>query len=157
MSKHKAYRLKNIVWDTDDEDEVELPAEMTLEIEGSGLEELDEGQLEDYGFADWLTDKTGWCVSTFDWEPLLTKVRFLKETIEGKDGKTVFAGDVVAVFPDTEKDCRPGFVMTYEHVGQHSEASLEYVDSLKPAPPEEYADLKRELEESVGYELEVLP
>ena len=46
-------------------------------------------------------------------------------------------------------------IMTYMHVGQHSEAYTGFYYELKPATPDEYADLKEELE-STGYELEIL-
>lgn len=43
----------------------------------------------------------------------------------------------------------------YAHIGQHSECSPEYVANLKRATPEQYADLKAELE-SIGYNLEII-
>jgi predicted protein tyrosine phosphatase len=75
-------------------------------------------------------------------EPV-TKVIFKKE---GKD--------VIAFFPE-----HPGNdefdVECYAHVGQHASAALAYLSACKPAKPEEYADLKAELE-SIGYKLEVI-
>lgn len=47
---------------------------------------------------------------------------------------------------------RLGRVMAYEHVGQHGEGT--YPLDTVPATPEEYADLKAELE-SIGYRLRV--
>lgn len=43
----------------------------------------------------------------------------------------------------------------YAHIGQHSECSPEYVANLEKATPEQYADLKDELE-SIGYNLEII-
>jgi hypothetical protein len=48
-----------------------------------------------------------------------------------------------------------GCIMSYMHVGQHGEASLDFVRECKPATPEQYADLKNELENLVGYELDI--
>lgn len=55
-------------------------------------------------------------------------------------------GDVIALFCNSAPDCRPGFVMSYMHVGQHGEACRDIGRNIKLASPEEYADLKRELE-----------
>jgi hypothetical protein len=40
----------------------------------------------------------------------------------------------------------------YSHIGQHSQAAPEYIKRLKKATPEQYKDLKEELE-SIGYQL----
>lgn len=53
-------------------------------------------------------------------------------------------GDVVAFMPKLEAS--PGCITCYAHVGQHSEASVEYMESLGEATPEQYADLHAELE-----------
>lgn len=55
-------------------------------------------------------------------------------------------GDIIALLCGTAKDCCPGNVMSYMHVGQHSEASRGIGRNLKLATPEEYAPLLRELE-----------
>jgi len=63
-------------------------------------------------------------------------------------------GDVIAFFPDQEAN--PGMVGAYEHIGQHGEA--DYYGLLKvtrPATPEEYAPLLKELK-NVGYVLRVV-
>lgn len=65
-------------------------------------------------------------------------------------------GEVTAVFP-----CEPaaidGRTMTcYAHVGQHGGCSHQFVRSSRRAKPEEYADLKAELESApYGYRLKV--
>lgn len=60
--------------------------------------------------------------------------------------KKEHGSEVIALFPD-DLDPRTGLVQSYEHVGQHGGASYTAViGNTKPAMPEEYADLKRELE-----------
>jgi alkylated DNA nucleotide flippase Atl1 len=54
-------------------------------------------------------------------------------------------GDVIALFCNSANDCTPGNVMSYQHVGQHGEASRQLGRNLKLATPEEYAPLLREL------------
>ena len=64
--------------------------------------------------------------------------------------------DILAVFPDIiEQPGDEGRILTYSHVGQHGYASLEYVEELEDATPEEYEPLKEELE-GQGYVLNVL-
>jgi hypothetical protein len=62
-------------------------------------------------------------------------------------------GDIIALFPGIESsgyDCE-----SYQHVGQHGGADFTGVIQVtNPARSEEYADLKRELEQ-IGYNLEV--
>jgi hypothetical protein len=61
--------------------------------------------------------------------------------------------DVIALFPDIPET--GGACMSYEHVGQHGGADYSHVVAQsRPATPEEYAPLKRELE-SIGYTLAV--
>ncbi len=65
--------------------------------------------------------------------------------------------NVIAIFPE-EVDSR-GKVPCYEHNGQHGEAcSLWATRGTNPATPEEYANLKRELEslKPEPYTLEVV-
>jgi len=64
-------------------------------------------------------------------------------------------GDIIAIFPNEKADMR-GNVMSYEHVGQHGGASPKLIRELKPAKPNEYAELKNELEKQIGYKLKVL-
>jgi len=62
-------------------------------------------------------------------------------------------GDIVALFPELPGS--QGYCLCYQHVGQHGDASYPYVISItKPATPEEYNDLKTELE-SIGYVLKI--
>lgn len=60
----------------------------------------------------------------------------------------------IALFPYL--DDGPGRCMSYEHVGQHGGANyLSVMGITNPATPEQYADLKTELEE-IGYKLEII-
>lgn len=77
---------------------------------------------------------------TLDEDAAVTRIVFKLE----KDSKT----DVVAFLLDVPANW--GYVMSYAHVGQHSEASIIYARECKPANKSQYKDLKAELE-SIGY------
>jgi hypothetical protein len=64
-------------------------------------------------------------------------------------------GGIIALFPE---DVDGGFCSSYEHVGQHGDASYSgVIRQTTPATPEEYADLKRELESApYNYDLRVV-
>ena len=66
-------------------------------------------------------------------------------------------GDIIALFPyEARKRGFFGIVESYEHVGQHGDADYPLVvKATRPATPEEYADLKAELE-GLGYNLKVM-
>jgi len=66
-----------------------------------------------------------------------------------------FGQTVIALFPE---DVDKGFCSSYEHVGQHGAADYSgVVRKTTLATPEEYADLKRELEsEPYNYVLRVV-
>ena len=62
-------------------------------------------------------------------------------------------GDIFAVFP--YDICDPQLNMTcFAHVGQHSAMNPDYFRETKPATPDEYEPLQKELE-SRGYNLEI--
>jgi hypothetical protein len=63
--------------------------------------------------------------------------------------------DVFAYFPEENYDNAGKLKTGYSHIGQHSAVSPEYAAESRLATPEEYVDLKAELE-SIGYNLEVL-
>lgn len=63
-------------------------------------------------------------------------------------------GGVIAVFCHSKQYCNPGNVMTYERVGQHSEAVRSIGQNLKLATPDEYEPLLKELQGIYG---EVIP
>jgi hypothetical protein len=68
----------------------------------------------------------------------------------------VFKGEVTAVFPEEPAVAfQPWTCLCYSHVGQHSSCELQYlIYASKAATPEQYADLRRELE-SIGYVLDI--
>ena len=56
-------------------------------------------------------------------------------------------GDIVALFPGDPGTSEPYTCSCYQHVGQHGSANPHgCILRTQPAQPEEYADLKRELE-----------
>jgi len=57
-------------------------------------------------------------------------------------------GDIIALFP--EKLEGYPYLTSYQHIGQHSDASEELLDELEAATPEEYKPLLEELK-SLGY------
>lgn len=66
-----------------------------------------------------------------------------------------YGAEVTAVFP-----CEPadfdGNMTCYTHVGQHGGCSLDWYRQTRPARPNEYTDLKAELEaEPYGYRFRV--
>lgn len=71
-----------------------------------------------------------------------------KEQVEVEFKKSPDDGEVIAFFPDTMKDgsCNPGMIMSYMHVGQHGEASVEFYNDCNTCLEEDYADLLAELE-----------
>lgn len=64
--------------------------------------------------------------------------------------------DVFAYFPNINHDVRGEFKTSYSHIGQHSACHPDYADESRLATPEEYNDLKNELENQVGYNLEII-
>lgn len=56
-----------------------------------------------------------------------------------------------AFFPEEPGTNDPYTCTLYVHVGQHGHCSTSYASTLKPATPEQYAPLLKELE-SLGYE-----
>ena len=78
-----------------------------------------------------------------------TVVIFRKE----KSGE--FKGDIFALFPYEAYDFDKKLCNCYQHVGQHSGANYNHcIATSTLASPEEYADLKAELE-SIGYNLKI--
>lgn len=64
-------------------------------------------------------------------------------------------GGVIALFPGIAATVgNPYHCQSYEHVGQHGAASFDLVNCTRKAKPEEYADLKKELER-IGYALTI--
>lgn len=64
--------------------------------------------------------------------------------------------EVIAIFPYIVGDMNPGTCQSYMHFGQHGACDPHgIVHGTSPCLPDEYADLKKELEQ-IGYELEVI-
>ena len=79
--------------------------------------------------------------------------RGAKKVVKDRVAFRVIRGEVEAFLPDV--DVNRGMIMCYAHIGQHSEASLDYYREGRPATPKEYASLKRELT-GIGYKLQVV-
>ena len=57
------------------------------------------------------------------------------------------SAEILAVFPYEAHDRNGRFVTCYAHVGQHGGATMAHVlSATRPAKPDEYADLYRELQ-----------
>jgi len=66
-------------------------------------------------------------------------------------------GSVIALFPELAATNDPLYCSRYLHVGQHGAAwPALVVRQSRPALPEEYRDLRLELESRHEYELEVV-
>lgn len=63
------------------------------------------------------------------------------------------AGDTIAFISGYH--CNRGYVMSYQHVGQHGEADEDLQYELEPASPAEYADLLKELT-NIGYDVTIV-
>lgn len=62
-------------------------------------------------------------------------------------------GDILALFPDIEENSFYHYCGSYEHTGQHGAADYQgCIELTTPATPDEYSDLKKELE-LLGYNL----
>lgn len=85
-------------------------------------------------------------------------VSYIRESHNEEIERVVFkydkgTKDVVAFFPDQRFGTN---IMSYAHVGQHSEASLEYARECKPCKnADDYKELYDELV-SIGYNLKVV-
>jgi hypothetical protein len=62
-------------------------------------------------------------------------------------------GEPIAFLLDADT-FTPEAIMTYMHVGQHGEASLEIFDTIDLALPFQYKELLDELENIVGYQVD---
>ena len=116
-------------------------------------------------------DKEGWKVEDIVVSEITLKdLEFTKPTMNARENITVEStikkeenkieqvdvifkkdrrnNEIIAFFPDTMYDgsCNPGNLMSYAHIGQHSEASVDYYNMCRPATEEEYASLLHELE-----------
>ena len=91
-------------------------------------------------------------------EPIAKGLRRLKEDVDEEKTKVIFRkdkkdGDIIAVFADDKQN--NNMIGCYVHLGQHTTMSIDYYNETVPATPEEYSDLKKELED-IGYNVEVV-
>jgi len=56
-----------------------------------------------------------------------------------------FKGDITAILPTIPADCNGRYMTCYAHVGQHGNASFDWYRGTRPARPDEFASLLREL------------
>ena len=81
------------------------------------------------------------------------KIKVVFKKFKNPDGFNATI-DVIALFPDEKT--HSSFIQSYQHIGQHSDASPELIDELKHASMCEYKNLYNELV-SVGYDnLEII-
>lgn len=73
-----------------------------------------------------------------------TDVRFYK----------IAKNEVLAYFLNENCD-NQGNKTSYQHIGQHGACSPEFIKGKRKATPEEYKDLKSELE-AIGYNLNII-
>lgn len=93
-----------------------------------------------------------------------TEYFYLKEEQDKYETKVIFrmwkvddSEELIALFPEELGDSNPKTCSSYQHVGQHGAATPDMiVDNSRSATPEEYEDLKNELENNVGYKLEIV-
>ena len=65
----------------------------------------------------------------------------------------------IAFFPEVTRDClhhNCKMIECYAHIGQHSEACIEYFNECRQSTEKEYKDLFNELENEFGYNLEIV-
>ena len=85
----------------------------------------------------------------------MEKDNYKTEVVFRVDKAGAFKGTVFAMLPHECAD-RQGNVTCYEHVGQHHSANYSgCIAKSRPATPEEYKDLKKEMENQ-GYDLVVI-
>lgn len=80
----------------------------------------------------------------------ITEVKFLIEN----DYDAEFDSEVFAYFPNDWYNHDNLLRTSYAHIGQHSACHIDYAKECKEATPEQYKDLKAELE-SIGYNLKI--
>jgi hypothetical protein len=66
--------------------------------------------------------------------------------------KKTHDGEIIAFMP--YEPAAYGNMLSYVHMGQHSEASIGFYHECKPAIQDEYDELKNELENHCGYNVE---
>ena len=86
----------------------------------------------------------------------MEKDTYITDVIFRVDTSKDWKGTVYALLPH-DVSTLDGLVGTYQHVGQHSSADYRYcVSKSRLATPQEYADLKKEMENGHGYNFKVI-
>lgn len=67
----------------------------------------------------------------------------------------IYRGEVCAYFPAEPYDISGALITCYAHVGQHGAADISFLSKGRLATAFEYADLRDELEDFFGYNLEI--
>ena len=80
------------------------------------------------------------------------KTPVIFKMVSSKPKYNGYPNDCIAFLPSIEAGW--GNLMSYQHIGQHGEASLSFYYDCRSAYPSEYASLKAELE-SIGYNLDI--
>ena len=65
-------------------------------------------------------------------------------------------GEVTAVFDEKWESANGIYSVCYAHVGQHGPCSQDWAMSCREATPAEYANLLKELNDLIGYDVEVV-
>lgn len=90
---------------------------------------------------------------TFEPDTTETPVVFRASRRKEPEGR---GAEITAVFPCEPATLGNDDMTCYAHVGQHGACHQGWINSTRAAKPEEYADLKRELESApYGYRLKV--
>jgi len=81
--------------------------------------------------------------------------------MDSKKTKVIFRtfkdGEVIAIFPEDNGTNEHWTCLCYLHLGQHGSCNpCALIKDTRLSTPEEYNDLKNELEKIVGYNLEVI-
>lgn len=114
-------------------------------------------------YGDCIVDEICWLFgnypNTIDVEPEEpTNVEFYVATYEANELDEQPYKEVIAVFTDTKNSFNnETYFECYAHLGQHSNCSLSFLrENCKKATKEEYQELFNELNNSVGYNLEIV-
>ena len=84
-----------------------------------------------------------------------TKVLFLIDNEEIRNGEHPHEIDVFAVFPDMPENKEGTKLLCYSQIGQHSAVNLSYIKTCNPATPVQYKTLLNELT-ALGYEVDII-
>lgn len=88
-------------------------------------------------------------------KPIMKKDTFKMDVIFRKDTIKDWKGTIFALFPHSTNHMK-GNVLSYQHIGQHSDADYQLcIKNSIPAKEEEYQSLKKELE-GLGYNLNII-